>query len=302
MLRQTRRRIWQRLEDIPDSLTYSVVRRLFRNTKGAIGSVILLTLIAVGLFAGQIAPYDPVELHVVDQLLPPSGTYLLGTDELGRDILSRVIFGARVSLRSGLVALTLATLVAVPMGMVAGYFGGWIDAVVMRSVDTLLAFPAIFLAIGIVTVIGPGRLNVVVAVAAIIVPTTARLVRSCVLAAKEQDYVLASRSVGASDLRIMFRTVLPNITAPLLVQLTVSAPSTILAEASLSFLGLGIQPPEPSWGNMLRDAQSYMYRSPTYSIPPGLAIVVTVIAINYFADGLQDAIDPRRQHAAARMG
>jgi peptide/nickel transport system permease protein len=281
--------------------TLLVVQRLLRNRKGVIGSVILLLLIGTCVFAEQIAPYDPIELHVVDQFVLPGSKYWLGADELGRDILSRVIFGARISLQAGLLAVSLAGVIAVPLGLMAAYFGGWVDAITMRIIDTLLSFPAIFLAIGIVSVIGPGRLNVVIAVAIIVMPTTARLVRGCCLATKEQEFVLASRAIGASKLRIMFRTIFPNMVGPLLVHLAVSAPSSILAEASLSYLGLGSQPPEPTWGNMLRTAQTFMYQAPTYSIPPGVAIIITVIAVNYFADGLQDAIDPRRHHAAAKV-
>ena len=286
---------------IKQSEALSIGKRLLRNRKGAAGLAVILALVAMALFAESLAPHDPIELHLKDKLQPPSSSYWFGTDELGRDILSRIIFGASISLQAGLMAVVLAAAVGVVTGLLAGYMSGAFDSVIMRIWDTLLAFPAIFLAIGIVSVLGPGRMNAVIAVAIINMPAFARLVRATTLAVKGTDFVEAARAIGCTDLRIMFRTIFPNCVAPLMVQMAIAAPAAIIVEASLSYLGLGSQPPEPSWGNMLSSAQGYLYQAPTYGIFPGVAITLVVIGMNYFADGLQDAIDPRRIHAAAKM-
>jgi peptide/nickel transport system permease protein len=269
--------------------------------KGAVGLACLLLFIVVALFGPWLAPYNPVELHLEAQLAPPSARFWWGTDELGRDILSRVIHGARVSLQAGVLAVGLAGVVGVSAGLVSGYLGGAVDAVISRVWDALLAFPAIFLAIGIVTISGPGYFNAVLAVAIINLPTFARLVRATTISMKARDFVEAARAVGATRGYIMFRTILPNCLSLVVVQMAIAVPAAILVEASLSFLGLGSQPPAPSWGNMLTTAQSYLYRSPTYGIFPGVALTIVVIGLNYFADGLQDAIDPRRIRAGARL-
>lgn len=295
----------QQQEALRDRLAESeflaMLRRLFTNRKGAFGTLVLALLIAMAVFAPQIAPYSPIELHLQDRLAPPSAKYWFGTDELGRDILSRVIFGASLSLQAGLVAVSLAAAVGVLTGLVAGYIGGWLDAVIMRFWDTMLAFPGVFLAIGIVTIVGPGRNNAVIAVAIISMPTFARLVRANTLCFKEMEFVTAARAIGCSDARIMFKTILPNCITPLIVNMAIAAPGAILMEAALSYLGLGSQPPEPSWGNMLQTAQGYLRLSPTYGIFPGAAITLVVLGMNFFADGLQDALDPRRIRAAAKM-
>lgn len=270
------------------------LKRLLRQPKATVGAVLMTLFVLVAYLGPLIAPYNPIELHLEAQLAPPSAQYPLGTDELGRDILSRIIYGARISLEAGVLAVLLAAGIGVLSGLTAGYLGGWVDAVIMRVWDTLLAFPAIFLAIGIVTIVGPGYLNAVLAVAIINIPTFARLVRATTLSVKAKDFVEATYSIGAPQAHIMFRTILPNCIAPVVVQMAIAAPAAILVEASLSYLGLGSQPPAPSWGNMLTAAQSYLYRAPTYGLWPGLALTLVVIGMNYFADGLQDAIDPRR--------
>lgn len=289
------------VERIAENQIVSALNRLIRNPKGAVGTSILVLLIVTALFAPVLAPFDPIELHLQDQLAAPSAKYWFGTDELGRDILSRIIFGAAISLQAGLVAVSLAAVIGVITGLLAGYMGGWFDSIIMRIWDTLLAFPAIFLAIGIVTILGPGRINAVIAVAIINMPTFARLVRATTLSVKGTEYVEAARAIGCSNSWLMFKTILPNTIAPLMVQVAIAAPAAILVEASLSYLGLGSQPPEPSWGNMLQSAQAYLYQAPTYGIFPGMAITLVVIGMNYLADGLQDAIDPRRTNAAAQM-
>ena len=284
-----------------ETVSFGVIKRLLRNGKGAVGTVILLLLVAMGIWGARLAPYNPNELNLDNLLASPSPQHWFGTDELGRDILSRVIFGASISLQAGVLAVVLGAIVGVLTGLPAGYLGGWRDAVIMRIWDTILALPSIFLAIGIVTILGPGRINAVIAVAVISMPAFARLVRGVTLSIVEQDFVEAARAIGCSDWRIMLRTIFPNCLTFLVVQMAIAAPTAILVEASLSYLGLGSQPPEASWGNMLSAAQGYLYRAPTYGIFPGLAIVLVVFGVNFFADGLQDALDPRRIHAAAKM-
>jgi peptide/nickel transport system permease protein len=274
--------------------------RLLRNRKGAFGLAVLLLLILVALLAPQIAPYDPNELHLPDQLASPSARYPFGTDEVGRDVFSRVLHSARPALGAGLLTIVLAAAVGAVTGLLAGYRGGGFDLVIMRVWDTLLAFPAIFLAIGIVTVLGPGWLNAVLAIAVLNMPIFARLVRASTLALKSRDFVTASRAIGCSDWRVMFSHVFPNCVAPLVVQMAIAAPEAILVEASLSFLGLGSQPPDPSWGNMLGAAQAYLYRTAYYALFPGAAITLVVVGMNYFADGLQDALDPTRIRGQTR--
>jgi peptide/nickel transport system permease protein len=277
------------------------MKRLLRTWKGVVGLVFLLGLLGVALIGPSLAPYDPNEVHLNAQLAPPSATYLLGTDELGRDILSRIIHSAWPALQAGLLAVSLAALVGALTGLMAGYLGGWFDAIIMRVWDTLLAFPAIFLAIGIVTILGPGWANGVLAIAIINMPVFSRLVRAVTIGARGRDFVEAARAIGCSDWRIMLTHILPNCIAPLIVQMAIAAPEAIIVEASLSFLGLGSQPPAASWGNMLSAAQGFLSRSATYALAPGLAITLVVVGLNFFADGLQDAIDPRRIRAARRQ-
>ncbi len=275
-----------------------VVRRLLGNRKGAFGLAVLVVLVVVATAAPVLAPHPPNELHLTDQLKPPSSTYLFGTDEVGRDVLSRVMYAARPAIGAGLVTVILAAVVGALTGLVAGYRGGAFDAIVMRVWDTLLAFPAIFLAIGIVSVLGPGWINAVLAIAILNMPVFSRLVRASTLAVRSREFVAASQAIGCSEWRIMATHIFPNCLAPLVVQMAIAAPEAILVEASLSFLGLGSQPPDPSWGNMLSAAQGYLYRSGWYALFPGLAITLVVVGMNFFADGLQDALDPRRTRSA----
>jgi peptide/nickel transport system permease protein len=273
------------------------LRRLARNRKGVVGLSFLAILIVVAVFGRFVVPYDPNAVHPADQLAPPSATYWLGTDELGRDVLSRVITAAWPAVQAGVLAVALAGLVGSVTGLLAGYFGGWLDAVIGRVWDTLLAFPAIFLAIGIVTILGPGQFSGVLAIAIINMPVASRLVRAVTVSARNADYVEAARALGCSDWRLMSRHILPNCIAPLIVQMAIAAPDAILVEATLSFLGLGAPLPAATWGNMLGSAQTYLARSWTYALAPGFAITLTVIGLNYFADALQDALDPRRLRA-----
>ena len=274
--------------------TATVIRRLLRHRKGIFGTAVLGALVFAAVLCPYLSPYDPAQIHLAAQLAPPSATYWFGTDELGRDVLSRVLYGSRPSLGAGLLVVVLAAVVGSLTGLVAGYTGGWPDAVVMRVWDTLLAFPAVFLAIGIVSVLGPGWINGALAIAAINVPVFSRLVRAITLALRGQDFVAAAHAVGCSDGRIMRAHVLPGCVAPLIVQMAIAAPDAILVEAALSFLGLGSRPPAPSWGNMLSAAQGYLGRSATYALFPGLAITLVVLGMNFFADGLRDALDPQQ--------
>jgi peptide/nickel transport system permease protein len=275
------------------------LRRLARSRKGVVGLTFLVILLVVAVFGRFVVPYDPNEVHPADQLTPPSATYWLGSDELGRDVLSRVIAAAWPAVQAGVLAVSLAGLVGSVTGMLSGYFGGWLDAGIGRVWDTLLAFPAIFLAIGIVSILGPGQFSGVLAIAIINMPVSSRLVRAVTVSARHADYVEAARALGCSDWRVMAAHILPNCIAPLIVQMAIAAPDAILVEATLSFLGLGAPLPAPTWGNMLGSAQTYLGRSWVYALAPGLAITLTVIGLNYFADALQDALDPRRIRAGS---
>jgi ABC-type dipeptide/oligopeptide/nickel transport system permease subunit len=283
----------------PGSPVLATARRLTRNRKGIVGLGFLIGLLLVAVIGPFVVPYDPNEVHVADQLAPPSATYWLGTDELGRDVFSRLIAAAWPAVQAGVLAVTLAGLIGSLAGLAAGFFGGWVDAVIGRIWDTLLAFPAIFLAIGIVTILGPGQFSGVLAIAIINMPVASRLVRAVTVSARNADYVEAARALGCSDWRLMSRHILPNCIAPLIVQMAIAAPDAILVEATLSFLGLGAPLPAATWGNMLGSAQTYLARSWTYALMPGLAITLTVIGLNYFADALQDALDPRRIRAGS---
>ena len=274
-----------------------VARRLLRGPKGGIGLLVLLLLAVVALLAPLIAPYNPNEVHLLDQLASPSPKFFFGTDEVGRDVLSRLMYSARPALAAGVVTVALAACVGAVTGLLAGFRAGVVDVLLMRVWDMLLAFPAIFLAIGIVSVLGPGWINAILAIAILNMPVFSRLVRASTLSVRNRDFVVAAYATGCSDRRIMLRHVFPSCVAPLVVQMAIAVPDAILIEATLSFLGLGSQPPEPSWGNMLSAAQGYLYRSPWYALFPGLAITIVVVGMNFFADGLQDALDPSRTRA-----
>jgi len=278
----------------------SVFIRLTKNPKGLFGMIVLLALIIMAIFAQELAPFDPVELHLRDKLQMPNATYWFGTDELGRDIFSRVIHGADISLEVGLLAVILGAVVGVSTGLIAGYSGGSVDSVIMRWWDTILAFPAIFLGIALVAILGPDPMVAVLAVGINTMPTFARLTRSIAISTKEIEFVSAERALGASNWSIMFKSILPNCLTPVIVNMALAAPGAILVEASLSYLGLGAQPPDPTWGNMLQEAQAYLNQVPTFSVFPGVFITLVVLGMNFFADGLQDALDPRRIRAAKR--
>ena len=278
---------------------FDQLEKLLKNKTGVAGLVIITIFVFLALFAPFISPHDPVENALYDQLIPPmwedggSGKNILGTDDLGRDMLSRLIFGARVSLIVGLVSVGIALILGTFFGAIAGYFGGWLDNVIMRIMDIILAFPGILLAIVIVAYLGPGLRNAMIAIGVISIPRFARIVRASVLEENEKDYVLAARAVGARNRRILFNTVLPNCMAPIIVQASLGFGSAILDAAGLSFLGLGAQPPIPEWGAMIAMGRSMILRAWWVMTFPGIAILFGVLGFNLLGDGLRDALDPR---------
>jgi peptide/nickel transport system permease protein len=271
--------------------------RTLSNPMGLFGAIVLVVLVVAAIGAPLLSPFDPLEQHPGLELQPPGGTFFLGTDNLGRDLLSRIIFGSRASLLVGVLAVGLGATVGILTGLAAGYFGGAIDAVIMRFYDALLSFPAILLGIGVVSILGPGLYSVAYALAVASLPGFARLMRSRVLAERERDYVLAARCIGATDSRIMGIHVLPNAIAPLLIQISLAMAFSVLAESALSFLGLGTQPPQPSWGTMLNESRAYLRTAPGFGIFPGIALALLLLGLNFFSDALRDALDPRRTNA-----
>jgi len=259
------------------------------------GLAIVLVFVFCGAFAPLIAPYDPYQNDLMNVLMPPSAEHWFGTDELGRDLFSRVIHGARISLIEGVFSVALAMMIGVPIGMVSGYLGGRIDAVIMRLIDVLLAFPGVLLAIVIISVLGPGLTNAILAVAVYTIPIFARLARGSTLTVKDEPYVEAARAAGLSDLRILSRHVFPNISATLFVMMTLRVAIAILTAASLSFLGLGAQAPLPEWGAMLSNSRNAMLIAPHVALFPGLAIILLVFGLNLFQDGLRQVLDPKLQ-------
>jgi peptide/nickel transport system permease protein len=275
-----------------------VLRGLKKHRLALVGAVIIFVLIFLAILAPFIAPHDPIEQNLEHRLLAPNTQYLLGTDNLGRCILSRLIHGASVSLLIGIMVVGISAFVGVTLGLLAGYRGGLIDELIMRIVDILLAFPGIILALVVIGILGPSLYNVMLALAIVGWTSYARVVRGTVLSVKEKEFVEAARVLGASDVRIMFRHILPNIMAPVIVMATLGMAHVILAAAALSFLGLGAQPPTPEWGSMLNSGRAFMRTAPHLTIFPGLAIMVTVLAFNFLGDGLRDALDPRLKRVA----
>lgn len=272
-------------------------RRLLKSKIGLAGLIMIGALLLVAIFAPYIAPYEPNEQNILFRYQAPSAKHWLGTDEMGRDILSRIIYGSRISLQVGLISISLALLVGVILGLMAGYYGGFIDMLVMRLMDIMLAFPAILLAIAIVAILGPQLQNAMIAIAIINIPRFARVIRSSTLSIKESEYIKAARALGAKDIRIITRHLFPNALAPLIVQTTLSIATAILEAAALSFLGLGAQPPSPEWGAMLTDARSALQKAPWVATFPGLAIIFGVLGFNLLGDGLRDALDPKMKNA-----
>ncbi|GAB3320307.1 ABC transporter permease [Geodermatophilus aquaeductus] len=275
---------------------------LARNPTAAVSATVLVLIVLVAVFDETLAPYGPNEQDPSLQLQPPSRDHPFGTDEFGRDVFSRVILGAGTSLRVGFLSVAFALVVGTLIGLVAGYYGRWVDDTLMRLMDVLFAFPAVLLAIAIVAIRGAGPANAILAIGIVYVPIFARVTRASVLGVREEVYVRASRSVGASDWRLITRHVLPNAAPPIIVQTSVSLAFAVLAEAALSFLGLGPRRPNPSWGLMLADGRGFIEQAWWYAVFPGLAIVVTVLCFNLLGDGLRDVLDPRQRTLMAGGG
>ncbi|MCZ8511520.1 ABC transporter permease [Paenibacillus filicis] len=272
------------------------MKRLFNRRTAVLGLIICLLLLLAALLAPVIAPFDPIKDNdYMNASSQPSGLHFLGTDDYGRDIFSRVVYGARITVITALFSVAIAATIGTVLGVISGYFGKTVDSVIMRTMDALMSFPTIILAIGVMALLGPGLSNVILAVGITYIPRFARLVRGMVLSLKESEYVQAIRVLGGSDTRIMFSHILPNCISVLIVQSTVYFAYAILAETSLSFIGLGAPPPEPSWGNMLYDSRTHMTDAPWMSIFPGLAIAVTILGINLLGDGLRDVLDPKQK-------
>lgn len=270
-----------------------VVKVFFKRKLAVIGFVIILLLVLVAIFAPLLTPYDPIKVDSKNRLLQPSWSHPLGTDNTGRDTLSRIIYGTRTSLAVAFGAMGIATIAGVLIGLIAGYFGGIIYIVFMRFIDTLMSIPMLILALFLAAMFGGGLKNIIIALGISLTSIYARLMCGQVLAMKENDYILAMRSLGASDLRIMLRHILPNAFPPLLVMVTLQLGTMILAEAALSYIGIGIQPPTPAWGAMINSGYPYLFTQPVLSIAPGVAIALVVFGFNMVGDGLRDALDPK---------
>jgi len=267
--------------------------RLRRDGFAVTGGIVVFILFAVAILAPVIAPYDPGMVETSNLLQPPSLTHLLGTDELGRDVLSRMIYGARISLMVGFIAVGIATVIGVFVGAVSGYYGGWIDELMMRFVDVMLTFPSFFLILAVIAILEPSIVNVMIVIGLTGWMGVARLVRAEFLSQKERDFVLAAKSIGQSDFFIIFRHILPNAMAPVLVSATLGVAGAILTESALSFLGIGVQPPTPSWGSILTEGKNYIEFAWWLSFFPGLAILTTVLGYNLLGEAMRDALDTR---------
>ena len=280
---------------VPRELTpwQRALRRLWRRRGAMVGLAVILFFVLLAIFAPWISPHDPLATSWSAVRKAPGAEHWFGTDEIGRDVLSRVIWGARASLLAGVVSVSISLAIGVPVGMAAGYIGGWVDMLFSRVTDAMLACPFLILAIALAAFLGPSLTNAMIAIGIAATPVFIRLTRAQVLAAKVEDYVEAARALGNPDLRIAIRHILPNIVAPLIVQATLAIAAAIIAEASLSFLGLGQQPPAPSWGSMLNTAKNYVENAPWMAIWPGLSIFLLVLSFNLLGDGLRDALDPR---------
>ncbi len=273
-------------------LAYQGLRRFLRRRLALVGAILVFLQLALALFAPLLATNDPVKPDFLSVLQPPSRTHLLGTDDLGRDIFSRLIYGSRISLAVGMIAVVLAVLVSVPLGLITGYFGGPIDEGVMRVMDSLMALPPLVLALTIAAVLGPGIENVVIAIAVVSVPTYSRLMRGQVLSVKQNDYIWAARAVGLPARYILFRHIMPNAISPIIVQASLGVGFAIITESALSFIGLGAQPPTPTWGSMVQVGFQYLEIAPWFVLAPATMIFIAVLGFNLLGDGLREALDP----------
>ena len=286
--------------DRPRRTPTALAIRRFRQSRSAlVGSVVLLLIVLSALTASRLSPYDPLKIGQGEPLAPPSRAHPMGTDRFGRDVFSRILWGGRTTLPVGLISVSIAATVGVSSGLIAGYRGGRMEAVIMRMVDLMLAFPGILLALFIIAILGGSLVNLMIAVGIASIPDYVRLTRGMVLSAKEQEFVLAARALGYRESNIMFRHILPNVMAPLVVMATLRIASAIITASALSFLGLGVQPPTPEWGKMLAEGQEFLIYAWWVTFFPGLAIMLTVFSINLLGDGLRDALDPRMRLRAA---
>lgn len=277
----------------PNSLWQDAWRRLLRHKLAMFGAFVLMVVLFMALFGPSLTPYDPNGMDFAVRFASPSITHLMGTDDFGRDILTRIIYGAQISLKVGVIAVVVATILGTTFGVLAGYSNRILDEIIMRSMDILYAFPAILLAIAVMAALGKGENNAMIAIGIVYIPIFARIARGAVLSVRNEDYVLAARALGAGHPRIILLHILPNVLSPIIVEITLSLAFAILAEASLSFFGLGKPPPDPSWGRMLAESRDYFRQSLWMSLFPGLAIFLTVMGFNFLGDGLRDALDPR---------
>lgn len=273
-----------------------LAKALIKNKMSLIGGSIVLIYIILAALAPVISPYDPYEIDLVNKLQAPSADHIMGTDDKGRDIFSRILYGSQLSLAVGFVSVFIGALFGIILGIVSGYYGGWVDTIIMRFIDVLLAFPGLLLALAIVSALGPSLINVMIAVGVFSVPTFARIVRGSTLSVKKMEYIDAIRVLGASDVKIIFVHILPNIMSPIIVQGTLRLATSILSVAGLSFLGMGAQPPTPEWGAMLSDGRDFLFTAPHIALFPGIAIALIVLGFNLFGDGLRDALDPRMKN------
>jgi peptide/nickel transport system permease protein len=280
----------------------TTLTRLVSHPLGLFGAVIVLLLIFVALFGSTIAPYDPNAIDFSNRFSPPTINHFFGTDDFGRDIFSRVLYGARISLLVGVIAVGIAATLGTTLGLLAGYTNRIVDEVIMRAIDVLFAVPAILLAIAVLAILGKGVDNAMIAIGLVYTPIFARIARSAVLSVKNEEFVKAARSLGSSDFNIIRWHILPNSIAPLIVETSLSLAFAILAEAALSFFGLGTQPPDPSWGRMLKEGQDYFRQSVWMAIFPGLAIMLSVMGFNFLGDGLRDALDPKMKQVLEKRG
>jgi peptide/nickel transport system permease protein len=270
-------------------------RKFSTNRFAAAGLAVIVASFLISIFAGFLAPYDPSLIVARDVLLPPSAAHWFGTDDLGRDVFSRVLYGARISLKVGFVSVGIAVAIGTVVGLFAGFYGGWVDAILMRLVDLMLCFPTFFLILAVITMLEPSIWYIMMIIGVTGWMGVARLVRAEVLSLKNRDFVQAARALGASNMRIIFRHVLPNAMSPVLFTATLGVAGAILTESALSFLGIGVQPPTPSWGNILTSGKQFIEFAWWLSLFPGLAILVTVLSYNLVGEGLRDALDPRKQ-------
>lgn len=286
----------------PEEERFPTLRAILANRLAVVGLVVLAALVVAAVLGPTLAPYGINEVNVADRLQGPSWSHLFGTDELGRDVFSRVLVAARVSLEVGFIAVGISLVAGVLLGLVAGFYGGIVDDAIMRFTDMLFAFPAILLAIAILAVLGPGLANAMIAIGVVYTPIFARICRASVLSVRQDVFVRAARSLGASDARLLRVHILPNVMAPIIVQTSLSLAFAILSEAALSFLGLGVQPPRPSWGRMLFDGRGFIEQAWWIGVFPGLAIFVTVLSFNIVGDAARDALDPKQRSVIESRG